>query len=220
MGVSFEELSASIASEMFWSSIGYWVLAVGLAGDILVLVIPKHRERLEKILSGFFIIVIIVGVTIEHNADTRIAVLVSQQEEAGRLEIARLKAPRSLTSRQSDELIGKLRSYEAKTFWLLTERTDDDDRSEQMLLSRQLLNAFSQAGWTKTSHVMTAGQKEPQEFSPVSDRGISVQFASDPKSRELGDRMAKDLRAAGLDCEKNEDPTQLPNTIVIEVGLR
>src|ERR1035437_3132303 len=69
MGASFDDLAAAIAAEMWWSSLGYWILAIGLAGDILVLVIPRHRERLEKILSAVFIVIIIFGVTIEHNAD-------------------------------------------------------------------------------------------------------------------------------------------------------
>jgi hypothetical protein len=82
--------------------------------------------------------------------------------------------------------------------------------SRNWILSRQLGEAFFLAGWTKTAHVMTPGQNDPSEFAPVSDRGISVQFASDPKSRELGARIAADLKDAGLDCEKNEDSTQLP----------
>src|ERR1035437_4455843 len=112
MGASFDDLAAAIAAEMWWSSLGYWILAIGLAGDILVLVIPRHRERLEKILSAVFIVIIIFGVTIEHNADTRIAVLVSQQEVSARLEIAKLKGPRILNPKQMTDLITKLALYE------------------------------------------------------------------------------------------------------------
>src|SRR5437879_8852498 len=56
-----------------WSSFGFWTLVVGLVGDVAVLTIPKHRDRLEKILSAFFTIVIIVGVAIERKADSEIS---------------------------------------------------------------------------------------------------------------------------------------------------
>lgn len=192
-----------------WVAIWTWVVIVSILGELFCDADIWVSSDVLQAISD------------KQLEDTKKAAADANERTAkAELELAKIKAPRRLTPVQSNELIAKLRLYEAKTFWLLTERTDDDDRSEQMLLSRQLLNAFSQAGWTKTSHVMTVGQKEPQEFSPVSDRGISVQFASDPKSRELGDRMAKDLNAIGLDCEKNEDSTQSPNTIVIEIGLR
>jgi len=126
MGVSFEALSAAIAAEMWWSDFGYWVLAIGLAGDIAVLVIPKHRDRLEKIISGIFIVVIIIGVTIEHNADTRIAVLVSQQETAARLEIAKLKAPRIIKPTDKATLIAKLRPYAGNEFWIIVQKGEID----------------------------------------------------------------------------------------------
>jgi hypothetical protein len=80
-----------IAGEEFWSSVGYWILVAGLVGDVLVLVVPRHRERLEKILTAVFTIVIIAGVAIEHRADSAISVLVSQEQDAVRLQIAQLK---------------------------------------------------------------------------------------------------------------------------------
>ncbi len=80
-----------IAGAEFWSSIGYWILVAGLVGDILVLVIPRHRERLEKVLAGIFTIVIIVGVAIEHREDKIISVLVSQGQATTGLQIAQLE---------------------------------------------------------------------------------------------------------------------------------
>lgn len=84
-------IDARIDSAEFWSSVGYWIPVAGLVGDIVVLVVPKHRERLEKILAAFFTIVIIVGVAIEHRADAAISVLVSQKQAETGLQIAQLE---------------------------------------------------------------------------------------------------------------------------------
>jgi hypothetical protein len=57
-----------IASDpVFWSSVGFWVLMVGLFGDILVIFVPSGR--MEKILLILFSILIAVGVWVEHKAD-------------------------------------------------------------------------------------------------------------------------------------------------------
>jgi hypothetical protein len=85
------EFAGQISTQEFWSSVGYWVLVAGLIGDILVLAIPAHRERLEKILAAIFTAVIILGVAIEHKADVKIAVLVSREESASALTIESLK---------------------------------------------------------------------------------------------------------------------------------
>jgi len=83
-------IDACIGNKEFWSSVGHWMVVAGLVGDIIVLVVPKHRERLEKLLAAFFTIVIIVGVAIEHRADADISVLVSQEQVATSLQSAQL----------------------------------------------------------------------------------------------------------------------------------
>jgi hypothetical protein len=85
-----DNFDARIAGAEFWSSVGYWILVAGLVGDIVVLVVPKHRERLEKVLAAFFTVVIILGVAIEHRADAAISVLVSQAQGKTGLQIAQL----------------------------------------------------------------------------------------------------------------------------------
>jgi hypothetical protein len=52
----------------FWSSFGFWTLVVGLVGDVAVLTIPKHRDRLEKILSALFTIAIAARAIIRNSA--------------------------------------------------------------------------------------------------------------------------------------------------------
>jgi hypothetical protein len=83
-------VSSEIAKEFWWSKLGFWILVVGLAGEILVLRVPKTHETLEKVLTLVFVIVIIVGVTFEHNADSTVAELISKQEIDAGVTIASL----------------------------------------------------------------------------------------------------------------------------------
>ncbi len=84
------DLSTEIANEFWWSKLGFWILVIGLGGEILVLRVPKSQETLEKILTLVFVVVIIVGVTLEHDADTTVAELISKQEMDAGVRIASL----------------------------------------------------------------------------------------------------------------------------------
>lgn len=100
-------LDASIAHQEFLSSVGYWILVAGLIGDILVLAIPAHRGRLEKSLSAIFTVIIIVGVAIEHRADSKIAALVSQEETSTALRVAGLTNDAAIARRDAAQAMQK-----------------------------------------------------------------------------------------------------------------
>jgi hypothetical protein len=115
------DVSAEIANEFWWSKLGFWILVVGLAGEILVLRVPKTHETLEKVLTLVFVIVIIVGVTFEHNADSTVAELISKQEMEAGVTIASLgrdaaasNARSLLLEKEAEELKSKNLSLEAK----------------------------------------------------------------------------------------------------------
>jgi hypothetical protein len=52
-----------------WSAIGFWILVVGLVGDVIVLFVPSGK--LEKTLAAIFTAIVIAGVTVEHVADAQ-----------------------------------------------------------------------------------------------------------------------------------------------------
>jgi hypothetical protein len=54
---------------IFWSSVGFWLLIIGLAGDFIVLFISSGTT--EKRLAAVFTVLIAIGVSIEHIADSR-----------------------------------------------------------------------------------------------------------------------------------------------------
>jgi len=53
----------------FWSSVGFWILMVGLIGDLVIIFVPSGRT--EKILATIFTLLIAIGVTVEHVADAK-----------------------------------------------------------------------------------------------------------------------------------------------------
>ena len=103
-----------------WSSFGFWTLVVGLVGDVAVLTIPKHRDRLEKILSAFFTIVIIVGVAIERKADSEISrstdlKIATLERDAKRFEKEAAQAIERATNAESHLAEARERAANAET---------------------------------------------------------------------------------------------------------
>jgi hypothetical protein len=57
------------ANPEFWSSVGFWILVAGLVGDgFVIILVPSGK--LEKILAVACTGVIIVGIAVEHVADS------------------------------------------------------------------------------------------------------------------------------------------------------
>lgn len=171
-----DQIAASIGAQEWWRAVGYWILVVGLIGEIATVVIPKQRERLEKILSGLFTAIIIVGVAVEHNADNKISDLISEQEttaaktiaglekeaKEAELELANLKASRHLQTSANFEAVGK--TYLAGKKFDLSANPD----FEPMMLALEIRRALSSIGmieqlsntkdhWNPPNHGMPIG---------------------------------------------------------------
>lgn len=112
------DVSAEIANEFWWSKLGFWILVVGLAGEILILRVPKTHETLEKILTLVFVIVIIFGVTFEHNADLAVAELISKQEIDAGITIAALGKDAATSNERARALEKQAEELRAKNLTL------------------------------------------------------------------------------------------------------
>ena len=99
-----DKFAPLIATQEYWSGVGFWILVFGLIGDILILAIPEHRGRLEKGLAAFFTIVVIIGCAFEHIADGKISDLVTREESAAAVEIAQDKAVAQTAAKQAGDL--------------------------------------------------------------------------------------------------------------------
>ncbi len=136
-------MSAEIANEFWWSKLGFWILVVGLAGEILVLRVPKSRETLEKILTFFFVVVIIVGVTLEHNADTAVADLISKQEIDAGIKIASLGKEAAETNEHAKLLAKETEELKSKNLALEAEIAPRDISADDAIEIIDSLRLFS-----------------------------------------------------------------------------
>lgn len=200
-----------ISGQEFWSSVGYWILVVGLIGDICVLVVPEERKRLEKILAAFFTIVIIVGVAIEHRADAKVSVLISEEESASALNVKDLEE--KLANAQRDAAVAR-KEAEGFRFQIAqtneravkSEKLAEDERLARIKLEEKL------SGWqldTKSQARLLTALK-PYANTPYD---LSV----NPSEFRFMRILDKTLDSAGWTWQKPKPPPPNPvNGMVIE----
>jgi hypothetical protein len=226
-----DTLKSILSANREWAEWSNIVVIGGLAVEMIVLWLFSHGWR-ESISFSVAVLVIAVGVYGEYHfggrssdAAAKLQDISDLKVETARdraakaeLELAKLKTPRKLNNEQN--VIAALRPHAGKKFWIITERNDQDLGSEQMLLSAQISRIFSTAGWVKNSHLSADQSLEEKEFAPVSDRGCNLATAGDAKSLALRELVFESLKSSDLECFQNVAPGFLPESVVIEIGLR
>jgi hypothetical protein len=145
-----DEASQEIARHLRWSSIGYWILVIGLIGDIIVVFIERYalpkkyspwepQRRLTRFrrflsrneirLAVFFIIVVIIGVAVEHDNDAALSVLVTQQEREARLQTAKFQHLVGGREFIDDDALAKLDRFAGTKIWLQLARISTDQNA-------------------------------------------------------------------------------------------
>jgi hypothetical protein len=128
------------------------------------------------------------------------------------LELAKLKAPRSISEEQAEEIANALRKYPSQQFQIATFW----DLKEPVELSKRLYAILLKAGWTyaKPEHpgIILGGLE-----------GIHV-FANPalPGTKAAGDALVTALNGAGLTADSNGKaaPDNLVNLINLNVGTK
>jgi hypothetical protein len=110
-GLEMSAFLLSFASAEFWSKAGYWLLALGLGGDLVVLFIPARKHLLEKSLAGLFTLMILAGVVVGHVGDDAILAAVETRANNAESSLAKIAAPRSLTDAQIAKIAEKLKPF-------------------------------------------------------------------------------------------------------------
>jgi hypothetical protein len=135
------------------------------------------------------------------------------------LALQKLKEPRQLAPEQIQQLVAALRQYSGKKFWIITQRTQEDQSSEQVVLANQLSSAFLLAGWLKTPFMLADPTKADPEAVPINDRGCNVASAIDLKSLAIRSDVLTALENVGIECVSHDAPTLQAETISLEVAL-
>jgi len=230
-----------IALEEFHSSIGYWILVAGLAGDILVLVVPRHRQRLEKILTAFFTIVIIVGVAVEHRADSAISLLVSQEQTATALQVSDFQAVASAANMQTaalrkeaeNERLKRVEIEERVAWRRLTQKQQSEiglrlrnfpgetgavwfhaSDIEGDTFASDIASALRAAHWKVVGPASVLDLLKPTSNPTLIPTGVTIASTGDEPSLKASRILMQELKAFGFDCTKSPKTESRPIPIV------
>lgn len=112
----------------FWSSVGFWMLMVGLVGDIILIFVPSGRT--EKILATIFTLLIAAGVAVEHVAD------------------AKRFAPRDLSEQQQDFLVSRLKLFAGQKVDFVIKYSTEEEPAH---IARQLREVLVRGEWPSST---------------------------------------------------------------------
>jgi hypothetical protein len=138
-----------------------------------------------------------------------------------KLALAKINAPRVIPPQQIFKMMGSLRAYTGRTFWIITEKNEPDVDGEQENLAAQFSKLFAGSGWLKDAHWsrLDATKIDPG-ITPVSNRGCSIDTSDDPKSSEIAKLLIDMLKEADIECRAFQSPEMKPDHLVAEIGLR
>jgi hypothetical protein len=224
-----------IRDQELWSSVGYCILVAGLVGDIVVLVIPEKRKWLEKSLAAFFTLMIIAGVAIEHRADAKISVLISQEEEAASREIKTANDQLLLQGPREKLLVGEARQKLVGALKPFARQRVDVRRStligaingvptgvsaiikESSGLAESLIGVLKEAKWQSPEN--------PLAFGFPQGEGIRIQVLRNASARthNASNALVKALRDVPLTVNGpesiTEEPPKRPTGMVVSPPL-
>jgi|SoiMethySBSTD1v2_1073268.scaffolds.fasta_scaffold128083_4 hypothetical protein len=150
----------------FWSVVGFWILMIGLVRDLILIFIPSGRA--EKTLAAVFTLMILVGVAVEHVADTK------------------RFAPRDLSEEQQKLLVSKLKPFAGQKVDFVNKYAAE---SEPANIARQIEDVLRNAEWSVEKTTGIASVNDPET------RGVAVGTASqtDPSSQHAARILAEAL---------------------------
>ena len=126
--------------------------------------------------------------------------------EQAKLELARLKQPRSIPSEHKAQMVALLGKYAGQSY---SYRAFDD--SETQALLGQIDEVLQQAKWIEVS----------PSRKVVLASGVSVYIGQDyPEGKDVLLALCGSLAQIGIPCTPNRDPEWRGKTIVIVVGRK
>jgi hypothetical protein len=134
------ELLLSIASPEFLSWTGFLLLALGLLGEVAVLVEPFEQHWTHKPLGFAFAAVVLVGYVIGHIGDDAITAKFESRATKAKTALERITSHRTIKQPQS--MVEKLKLFAGVPFDVGVQ-TD----GEPVDLMSQLAQALTDAGW-------------------------------------------------------------------------
>lgn len=223
-------IDSRIVVEEFWSSVGFWLLVAGLVGDLLVPLVPKHRNRLETGLTMVFTFAIIVGVAIERIADKNISWLVSQMQSSTALQVSQAQAAASAASVQVAKLMKEAEAerlkrveIEEKMAWRRLTQEEVSEIGSRLqnfpgetgavwfnasdiegdTFASDIAAALHAAKWRVVGPASFMDLVEPISNPPPLSTGVTVVSTGDESSLKASNALVQELKHFGFDCTKS-----------------
>jgi hypothetical protein len=178
----------------FLKTIGFSVLLLGLAGEIVVLFVPHNRRKLEKSLSVLFILIVIAGVAVERLGDARLA------EENG---------PRHLSNDQVSQLVDELQPFTGQLFQIITYPKCDECSNTFLFV----YNALIRAGWVRE------GPPVGIPIGAMQSILVNVSDEADEHTKRAGQTLVTSLNHKGI-AAKLENDASSKAIVDIIIGLK
>jgi hypothetical protein len=148
----------------------------------------------------------------------------NQRAEETKLELAKFKAPRTLTPAQQEKMIAALKPFAGQDFALAVFQDP-----ESLALARMLDALLQSAGWKRVpSQIQREGgvmvEVEGETAATVSDSGVGIYRA--PENTDLESAQAalcSVLLSGGISCERHQTPQlagRSPRAVTISVGKK
>jgi hypothetical protein len=223
------DLTALQSEADFWEHAGYvatFLVIAGVVGetvaDLTTWIRSEQRKKRTERLSALLLIAglaaEIVSQVQSNNRNSLIAGVLSERAAKAELELAKIKAPRTLKPNQRDDLVTTLRRHQGSGFWIQTERDPSHLYGEHIDFADLLHGVFVDARWKETPFVEANGKQAPRDIPPNGDHGCSIASGTDAKSTNLRNAVFDALKDAEFECRSASDTAIPANLIVLEIA--
>lgn len=201
----------SIATPETLSKIGFILLALGLLGEVAILLIPTERHLLHNLLGLGFAAVVVVGYLVGHIGDDEAFRVVSERAANAEADLRKIEGPRDITASEHASLVSCLREAPSKGVVHVRPGFIQGDAPQ---IADQIKKVFEEAGgWEIVS--APAGDvlswSTPGIFLVVNDLHRAPQHATE---------IQKCFWKAGRKILGYADPKHASDTVTIGIGSK
>jgi hypothetical protein len=207
------ELLLSIAPPELLSGLGFLLLAIGLLGEVAVLVEPFESHWTHKPLGFAFAAVVLAGYVIGHIGDDAVTARSERRAQIAETALKKITSDRALSDEQFAILVHALRPFEGQEYQITTYW----DMREPLAIANRVHSALQSASWNyvpPASATMLLGGIEGVQ--------VWVHPAADNQVRNAATALVEVLKAANMSPVLKEQNPQNPkdNKIGINLGAK
>jgi hypothetical protein len=211
-----------MASPEFWRNGGYALIALGVIGVVVVILLPDHKRRLQKSLALLFVAVLLAGLGFARFGDSALLAEARERANEAETELAKVKTPRMLNAEAQRHVALKLKQFTGQEFAGQVAPGSDDARGLWEVLAKTLADA----GWVRVAPVGLAVGDPPAGVPLSPNSGVTIFVAASranefaPIAQLLAAALMSEGIIAGVSASAGPQMEQRPAVIVVEIGRK